>query len=980
MSTAPNDDVSNAATSSSLSTQNTFFHAVGPGKQFPPRNTFRGKPDMFGVQSQERIVDENDDDDENDDGDVKKETEKAQSVMKLSDFGSPIPIEQVNRIDAPWKVYDAAESMINDRRRKSQLTDNFGKIASNKMIYCSQWNETNTILQLHDHISSDTFQMDIAHQTFRIAAMTVLRAIEQQQQPKTPPDIAPLPITSNTTATNEEEEDDDDGANDTAWEKDLPESLRQFIHSNENDDASHVAPTSFASLRAYCMERSYENKEYTKRKGGKTEIMTRRPPKGLKVKAEKDTTQPPTPTTCAVQTPSMAAPKDTAAAVADADGNTPIIDTDSTKPSPTDIYLLSATSPLSSGPNATSSPSKPRPTSTVYTTHAILRATGDLVLDHFCGGSTRNDTISSSSSLSKVVLPNNDVWTSAQELAKRTIRTVTKACQRNHMRYQSRIRNAYFDHPVEQDNMETNMFSILYDHPFSYSQQQHVDSHDDRNDMATEDNEASGAQIIYQPNYNSITYEWQTYCRPHLLSMLQDNVIGNAIYIDAQWTTRHGRIADTLQTQRTYHPSILEHDDNDDVQYDNYGPHLIVTTENEVQQFAQEFYPWDHPTRIYGRNDTTDNDDGTELQVYALPYQGSKKQRRHLRKLFSKATGTANASFHVVITSYDNFMEDWLHFCQIPFDTVILDDGVPWLAAKEASSTLGLVWNSAIFSSNDQYNGLAGTTNKEWDYSSDDIPEAAMKDAWIGLTAKHRIATGSTLTLSTEQATDFVPVSNLLEFLTPQFFSDIKDDWDKSKAANDTITLDHFRKLLSRFISVYCDKSPLPAMSVLSENALFGALESPDRTGEHIVPTLYTWDDFIESGKALQRSVLRWLGPPQTSWIRYALGKMNFQHIMDAMKVSQYFGPLCEVITTSSSLTSAGATGQVSGVAAFRLAVRCGRHFGSDLGLRQHLLAQHAPSGTWKCRTCSIDCVTSQTRTHHEKLCGQVINGTSPTF
>ena len=130
----------------------------------------------------------------------------------------------------------------------------------------------------------------------------------------------------------------------------------------------------------------------------------------------------------------------------------------------------------------------------------------------------------------------------------------------------------------------------------------------------------------------------------------------------------------------------------------------------------------------------------------------------------------------------------------------------------------------------------------------------------------------------------------------------------------------------------------------------------------------------------LRRSVLRWLEPSQESWIRYALGKANFQPILDAMKASQYFGPLCEVITTSSSLTSAGATGQVSGVAAFRLATRCGRHFGSDLGLRQHLLAQHAPSGTWKCRRCSIDCITSQTRTHHEKLCGQSICGTLSGF
>lgn len=514
-------------------------------------------------------------------------------------------------------------------------------------------------------------------------------------------------------------------------------------------------------------------------------------------------------------------------------------------------------------------------------------------------------------------------------------------------------------------------------------QQKHIlgDAGDDRNGMETDDNEDAEIEIAYQPNYNSITYEWQTYCRPYFLSMLQDNDIGNAIYIDVQWTTRHGRISDLLRTKRTHQSAVVQ-DDSDPYHgtFENYGPHLIITTENEIQRFAQEFYSWNHPTRIFGNDDDTITDEDMKNHLYALTYRGSRKQRRHQRRLFAKATGIANASFHVVITTYDDFLEDWLHFCQVPFDSVILDDGVAWLGVKETSSTFGIVWSSSLFSSNDQYNGLAGTTNKEWDFSKDFIPEAAMKEAWIGLTARHRIATGSTLVLANEQSTEFIPVANLMEFLTPQFYHDIKDDWDKSKASNDTITLDHFRKLLSQLITVYCDVSPEPAMPILAENALFGALDHLDRTDDNEVPILYTWDDFIESGKALQRSVLRWLGPPQTSWIRYALGKANFQHILDAMKISQYFGPQCEVITTSSSLTSAGATGQVSGVAAFRLAVRCGRHFGSEVGLRQHLLAQHAPSGTWKCRKCSIDCITSQTRTHHEKLCGQLINGTSLVF
>lgn len=40
-------------------------------------------------------------------------------------------------------------------------------------------------------------------------------------------------------------------------------------------------------------------------------------------------------------------------------------------------------------------------------------------------------------------------------------------------------------------------------------------------------------------------------------------------------------------------------------------------------------------------------------------------------------------------------------------------------------------------------------------------------------------------------------------------------------------------------------------------------------------------------------------------------------------------------------------------------------------GLRQHHSALHAPPGTWLCRTCGSDCITSQARTHHERSCGQ---------
>ena len=65
-----------------------------------------------------------------------------------------------------------------------------------------------------------------------------------------------------------------------------------------------------------------------------------------------------------------------------------------------------------------------------------------------------------------------------------------------------------------------------------------------------------------------------------------------------------------------------------------------------------------------------------------------------------------------------------------------------------------------------------------------------------------------------------------------------------------------------------------------------------------------------------------------------------------------------------------GQNGGVVGLGAYRAAVRCGRSFNSEAGLRQHILASHAPPDTWLCRSCGGDCGTSQARSHHERSCG----------
>ena len=59
----------------------------------------------------------------------------------------------------------------------------------------------------------------------------------------------------------------------------------------------------------------------------------------------------------------------------------------------------------------------------------------------------------------------------------------------------------------------------------------------------------------------------------------------------------------------------------------------------------------------------------------AMAYTGNKEQRRLLRHFFTKATGLVDSAFHVLITSYKSFLEDYLHFCQVPFESVVVDDG-----------------------------------------------------------------------------------------------------------------------------------------------------------------------------------------------------------------------------------------------------------------------------------------------------------------
>ena len=446
---------------------------------------------------------------------------------------------------------------------------------------------------------------------------------------------------------------------------------------------------------------------------------------------------------------------------------------------------------------------------------------------------------------------------------------------------------------------------------------------------------------------------WEKSCIPRLLSILKTGV-GNGIIYDAMWSTRHGRIANLFQ----------EISCNEE----NYGLHLIVTIDPDVDRFTKEFKTINSHLRLMSTVD--------EKSLRAMPYKGNAEQRRRLRKKFTQATGLSDAPFHVIVTSYTNFLKDYIHFCQTPFEVVLMDDGASIMAAahNDPNSAIHTIWEEALFSKSDHQMGLAGSFLRDWDYEEDEFDEDTLKDVWIGLTARHRLITSSKLLIQNPKTPtqDMLPVSGLLNFVVPHFAEAVREEWDRSRIGNDDASMRHFQKLLTRSLVVHAPKVDDQSVFKLAMKTLQGDMEDPIRSKDPKIPKIIADEKFIIDGKVAssRRSALHWLGPVEDSWLRYELGSANFGPIITAMKASLNYGHICEEIVTASSVTT-GATGQIFGNVAYKLAVRCGRSFGSEQGLRQHLSTHHAPPGTWLCRTCKADCVTSQARTHHERSCGQ---------
>ena len=489
--------------------------------------------------------------------------------------------------------------------------------------------------------------------------------------------------------------------------------------------------------------------------------------------------------------------------------------------------------------------------------------------------------------------------------------------------------------------------------------------------------------------------EWTQGCLPRLLSVLGTGA-GHAIMVDMQWNDRMLRVAELLQNMTS------ASDPMQDIM--NYGPHLLVTTSQDIHKFAKMFGRLGHDLRIV-RNESDASSTNAVATLRALTYHGSREKRRSLRKHFGSLApspdspycflgGQADSPYHIILTTYSAFAEDYVHFCQIPFQSVILDDGVSWLgsAHAEPDTQIGKVWNTALWSTLDHGAGMAGVSNGlslPWDFNQDDgglekdkaskssKPTLARKDSnpnpqvektkrgklLIGLTARHRILVAPVMHTTFHGQLYKAPVSSLISFVAPNFIDTVRDDWDKSKLLQCDRSMIYLKKLIARSIVVYTGSSSMPSQQDLFQLAV------KSLNGELTSSALpkFPHGSSPEAKTSLQRKDAPvWFRPG--SAVLQELNDSPLNSILGIIK-KYSLGFVCDEILPASTLTPSGANGAVTGPNAYRMGARCGRQFSNEASLRQHILACHAPAGTWLCRTCGIDCVTSPFKSHHEKTC-----------
>lgn len=473
-------------------------------------------------------------------------------------------------------------------------------------------------------------------------------------------------------------------------------------------------------------------------------------------------------------------------------------------------------------------------------------------------------------------------------------------------------------HHAAASNTTTNdaLANLVVSNPFAY------DGDDVMTDVEggfSDDNQSIGGGGSLPKYDKSNDMEWINTSKPRLLSILRTGA-GNAILHDMEWSCRAFRVVNLLQNLAVPHPSSNANSSDfahwNDVRlsgnstkslvrgFPNYGPHLIVTPSGQdFDTYVAAFHQLGSSrNRVSGggfgrekncRGVFKTNPD--EVQLKALAYRGDKSCRRRLWKHFANSFGgLPDSTYHVVVTTYADFVEDYTHFCQVPFQAVVMDDGMSWLgcAHYDPQGDLGKVWNSAIWS-----NKSTQASNKNEGESKE---ESKLR---IGLTARHRILVASCMHAKYRGQVYKAPVPGLLAFLTPQFTDVVREDWERCKLYNCKKSMEHIRSLLARSIVVYSGGSSINKVSGMYELSLASMNgELPGHQGS-IAHEDDELDEWVKRQKIVQtrKFAAVWFRP--LSPVRKSFGKLSLDSIIATMKRSNALGFVCQEIVTASSLT-----------------------------------------------------------------------------
>lgn len=463
----------------------------------------------------------------------------------------------------------------------------------------------------------------------------------------------------------------------------------------------------------------------------------------------------------------------------------------------------------------------------------------------------------------------------------------------------------------------------------------------------------------------ALSDHWRTSCLPRLLNIVTKSGTGHAIMVDKVWTKeRMVRVYDFFHALASSEEK-------------NYGLHLVVCNEDV-------FTLWESAFSKLGFG--LQHKQGEEVVLRTLSYKGNNRMAvfRHLYHL--SAYNTPHAPVHIVIMTYPTLIEDFSILCQISWQCVVLDDGYGWLgsASGDPNGHIGKAWD-ALWNKRDFV-----STVQDHKFPPSPINE--------GLTARHRFLTCKSLTAN-YRGVLYPSVSGLISFLCPQFDVVTREEWDRSRINNDTASIKYFRSLLARFVAIHLSPEQQRVYDTLQSTNLMLAQQDiegvpffPNNAKKKSadIPPPELSEKFLTSGKIMQsrRFAISWL----SHCMRYEFAKLSFQPML-RNKSQERGAYVCEEIVMYSSsvhasasnspgersITSisggcsvAGLLGATSGMEVLKLAVKCGRTFTSEQGLRQHMAALHAPPGTWLCRNCGSDCGTSQARTHHERYCSNL--------